>query len=72
MSLEISSWTFSFQKTAFIDSNPIKLLLLEKDNMAFKTVPGHPEADEAATFSTSTAKRGGKIEELRALRLGLS
>jgi len=27
MSLGISSWTFSFQKTAFIDSNPIKLPL---------------------------------------------
>ena len=31
MSLEINSWTFSFQKNAFIDSNLIKLWLLEKN-----------------------------------------
>ena len=33
MSLEINSWTFSFQKTAFIDSNLIKLWLLEKNKI---------------------------------------
>ena len=33
MILEINSWTFSFQKTAFIDSNLIKLWLLEKNKI---------------------------------------
>ena len=36
MSLEINSWTFSFQKTAFIDSNLIKLWLLEKNKITQK------------------------------------
>ena len=39
MSLEISSWTFSFQKTAFIDSNLIKLWLLEKNKINFCSAP---------------------------------
>ena len=47
MSLEISSWTFSFQKTAFIDSNLIKLWLLEFCNLQFAINTSKPPAPVA-------------------------
>jgi hypothetical protein len=54
-------------------SCPVYALLADASAVASAIAPAFPGPILAsATFSISTVKRGGGIEELRALRLGLS